>query len=146
MLGRKKKNEQIKLSKDAYKKARNFLFFLKPYRGIYLIGWLFLILSSVTAMLFPVLMGQLLGANSEDKPIIQSTRIDFTDINTILLVMFAVFALQAIFSFFRIYIFNNVTENALRDLRIKAFDKLVSLFKKSSKLPSISRGRYELMR
>lgn len=125
MLGRKKKNEQIKLSKDAYKKARNFLFFLKPYRGIYLIGWLFLILSSVTAMLFPVLMGQLLGANSEDKPIIQSTRIDFTDINTILLVMFAVFALQAIFSFFRIYIFNNVTENALRDLRIKAFDKLV---------------------
>jgi ABC-type multidrug transport system fused ATPase/permease subunit len=125
MLGRKKKNEEIKLSKDAYKKARNFLFFLKPYRGIYLIGWLFLILSSVTAMFFPALMGQLLGANSEDKPIIESNLIDFNDINSILLVMFATFALQAIFSFFRIYIFNNVTENALRDLRIKAFDKLV---------------------
>ncbi len=125
MLGRKKKNEEINLSKDAYKKARNFLFFLKPYRGIYLIGWFFLILSSITAMLFPALMGQLLGANSSDKPIIESTRIDFNDINTILLVMFAVFATQAIFSFFRIYIFNNVTENALRDLRIKAFDKLV---------------------
>jgi ABC-type multidrug transport system fused ATPase/permease subunit len=125
MLGRKKKNEEIKLSKDAYKKARNFLFFLKPYRGIYLIGWLFLILSSVTAMFFPALMGQLLGANSEDKPIIQSNLIDFNDINSILLVMFATFALQAIFSFFRIHIFNLVTENALRDLRIKAFDKLV---------------------
>lgn len=125
MLGRKKKNEEIKLSKDAYKKARNFLFFLKPYRGIYLIGWLFLILSSVTAMFFPALMGQLLGANSEDKPIIESNLIDFTDINSILLVMFATFAAQAIFSFFRIHIFNFVTENALRDLRIKAFDKLV---------------------
>lgn len=100
MLGRKKKNEEIKLSKDAYKKARNFLFFLKPYRGIYLIGWLFLILSSVTAMFFPALMGQLLGANSEDKPIIESNLIDFNDINSILLVMFATFALQAIFSFF----------------------------------------------
>jgi ABC-type multidrug transport system fused ATPase/permease subunit len=76
-------------------------------------------------MFFPALMGQLLGANSEDKPIIQSNLIDFNDINSILLVMFATFALQAIFSFFRIHIFNLVTENALRDLRIKAFDKLV---------------------
>ncbi len=126
MFGNRQKKEKIELSKDAYSKARRFFGFIKPYRWIYFIGWLFLVLSSVTAMLFPALMGQLLGANSTDKPVVDMGAIDLTDINTLLIVMLVVFGAQALFSFFRILIFSNVTERALRDLKAKSFNKLVN--------------------
>ena len=64
MFGKKEKGEKIKLSKDSYLKAKSFLGYMKPYRTTYSIGWLFLILSSITAMLFPLLMGKLLGNNN----------------------------------------------------------------------------------
>lgn len=126
MFGNRKKREKIELSKDAYKKARRFFGFIKPYRWAYVIGWIFLILSSVTSMLFPALMGQLLGANNVDEPIFSLPNTDLKNINTIIIVMLVVFGAQAIFSFFRILIFNNVTERALRDLKNKAFNKLVN--------------------
>ena len=123
MFGNRKNKEKVELSKDAYKKARRFFKFIKPYRGAYAIGWVFLILSSVTAMLFPALMGQLLGANESDRAFVQIPTIDLTDINTIIIVMLVVFGAQAIFSFCRIWIFSSVTERALRDLKVKSFNK-----------------------
>ena len=126
MFGNRQKKEKVELSKDAYKKAARFFSFIKPYRWIYFIGWLFLVLSSLTAMLFPALMGQLLGANSTDEPVVDLGRIDLTNINTLLIAMLVVFGAQALFSFFRILIFSNVTERALRDLKAKSFNKLVN--------------------
>ena len=61
MFGKKEKTEKIKLSKDSYAKAKSFLKYMKPYGFTYSIGWIFLVLSSITAMVFPLLMGQLLG-------------------------------------------------------------------------------------
>ncbi len=126
MFGNRKKREKIELSEDAFKKARRFFGFIKPYRGTYLVGWLFLALSSITAMLFPALMGQLLGANESDKPIVEISNLDLNNVNTTIIVMLIVFGAQAFFSFFRIVIFSNVTERALRDLKGKAFNKLVN--------------------
>lgn len=126
MVGNRQKKEKVALSKGAYKKALRFFSFIKPYRWVYFIGWMFLLLSSLTAMLFPALMGQLLGGNSSDKPVVDFGNIDLTDINTLLVVMLIVFGAQAIFSFFRILIFSNVTERALRDLKVKSFNKLVN--------------------
>ncbi len=126
MFGNRNKKEKIELSKDAYKKARRFFNFIKPYRSAYAAGWLFLVLSSITAMLFPALMGQLLGANQSDEPIFEIANLNLNNINVILVVMLIVFGAQAVFSFFRIWIFNNVTERALRDLKKNAFSKLVN--------------------
>lgn len=125
MLASKRKKEKVELSKDAYKKARRFFGFIKPYRSSYIVGWIFLILSSLTAMAFPALMGQLIGADAKEEAIFNIESIDLNNINTIILVMLIVFGAQAIFSFFRILIFNNVTERALRDLKQNAFKKLV---------------------
>lgn len=128
MFGRNSdKKEKVKVSKEAYKKARRFFRFLKPYRLRYGIGWIFLLLSSVTSMMFPGLMGQLLGAREDQEAIVEVDQIDLTDINTIIVVMLFVFAAQAIFSFFRIVIFTNVTEKALKNLKETAFKKLVFL-------------------
>jgi len=122
-----KESKKVKLTKSSYQKAKRLLGFMKPYKGLYLVGWLFLLLSSASAMLFPALMGQLLGANDQEAAMISFAGLDFTDITVILIAMLIVFAIQALFSFFRIVIFSQVTEKVLRDIKQKAFDKLTSL-------------------
>jgi ABC-type multidrug transport system fused ATPase/permease subunit len=125
-FGRKDKKDKVELSKDSYKKARRIFAYMRPYRGIYLIGWLFLVGSSLISMMFPALMGQLLGAEKGDDPLVDIPNVDMTNINVIILVMLIVFALQALFSFFRIVIFNTVTEKTLRDVKKTAFSRMVS--------------------
>jgi ABC-type multidrug transport system fused ATPase/permease subunit len=127
MFGSRKKREKIELTKESYQKAGNFIKFLKPYRGLYSIGWMFLVLSSVTAMLFPALMGQLIGADPNEKPLFDLGTIDLSNINIVIIVMLVVFGAQALFSFFRVWIFSTVTEKVLRDLKAKAFKTLVNL-------------------
>ena len=103
--------ERIKVEKKSYQKAATFFRFIKPYRGTFLLGMIFLFLSSITAMLFPYLMGQLIG---KDKPqsssgleemIPDTTQwMDLNNTSTLIIVMMCVFGTQAIFSFFRIYL------------------------------------------
>ena len=125
MFGNRSKKDKVKLSKESYRKARRIFSYMKPYSFIYSIGWLFLLLSSITAMLFPALMGQLLGASENEEPIIEIPNLDMTDINNILVVMLIVFGTQAIFSFLRIVIFNHVTERTLRDIKKHAFTRMI---------------------
>jgi ABC-type multidrug transport system fused ATPase/permease subunit len=134
MSDKKENKEKIKLSKDSYKKAGKFFKFMKPYSGVYAIGWIFLILSSVTAMLFPLLMGKLFGTDmmsekSISSPVSESLTkgFDLTNVDgsTIFILLIIVFGAQAIFSFFRIVLFSIVTEKTLRDIKTTAFDKLI---------------------
>ncbi|MEZ7902124.1 MAG: ABC transporter transmembrane domain-containing protein [Flavobacteriales bacterium] len=125
--------ERIKLEKGTFKKAATFFRFIKPYKATFILGMIFLFLSSVTAMLFPYLMGQLIG---KEKPVDiagvetiipdASQWIDMNNTSTLIIVMMCVFGAQAIFSFFRIYLFGYFTANALKDLRLEAFSQLVS--------------------
>ena len=126
MFGKKEKREKIKLSKDSYIKAKSFLKFMKPYRLIYSIGWIFLILSSVTAMLFPLLMGQLLGNDNKGGSNIPSIDLDGLTDTGIFILLIVVFGAQAIFSFFRIILFSSVTERTLKDIKIKAFGRFIN--------------------
>ena len=125
--------ERIILEKGTFKKAATFFRFIKPYKATFILGMIFLFLSSVTAMLFPYLMGQLIG---KEKPVDiagvetiipdASQWIDMNNTSTLIIVMMCVFGAQAIFSFFRIYLFGYFTANALKDLRLEAFSQLVS--------------------
>jgi len=124
----KDKTKKIKLTKESIQKAKGIFTYLKPYRGIYIIGWIFLVLSTSAGLLFPFLMGQLLGSgsSSEIPSMADSIKmIDLNNVNNVALVLFILFAGQAVFSYFRVVIFTNVTENALRDIRRSAFDKLI---------------------
>ena len=72
-------------------------------------------------------MGKLLGATGNQTIESQSSSNFFNtqDVNQIALNLFILFAFQAIFSFIRVVLFNNVTENALRDLKNNAFERMV---------------------
>ena len=53
--------------------------------------------------------------------------INLNNLTTYAIALFIIFAAQSIFSFFRIIIFTNVTENTLKDIRKDAFEKLIYL-------------------
>jgi ABC-type multidrug transport system fused ATPase/permease subunit len=128
MLRPKKKSEQkVKLSKESYRKATGIFRYLGPYKGIFFIGWIFLILSTSVGLIFPYMMGQLLGSGSSGTAGMEDSikLINFNNINDVALALFILFFAQAFFSYFRVVIFTNVTENAMRDLRSAAFQKLV---------------------
>ncbi len=124
---KKQKEKRVKLSKESIAKAKKIFSYLRPYRSVFIIGWVFLVLSSSIGLLFPLFMGQLLGAGS-DQPSSMQGMLDLISadtINTFAIALFVMFAVQSFFSFFRIVIFTNVTENALRDIRKDAFSRLI---------------------
>ena len=99
------------ISRTSFKKALRVLKFFKPYKGIYFVGFIFLFLTGVTVLIFPWKLGDLINNPS----------------SKLLLVLFGIFVLQAIFSFFRVLIFVYVTENSLAALRQSAYARLVRL-------------------
>ncbi len=116
-------------SKEAIQRAKGIFKYLRPYRGMFVIGWVFLVLSASAGMVFPFLMGQLLGSGSSATPSMADSisAIDMSNVSTVVIALFCLFALQSIFSFFRVVIFTNVTENTLRDIRKDAFSRLVHM-------------------
>lgn len=123
------KKEKIQLTRDSYTKARKLFSYMKPYRLQYGIGWIFLVLSTSIGLIFPILLGQLLGTgNGTSTSMSEAVKaIDLTNINTVAFALFIMFGAQAIFSYFRVVLFTNVTENTLRDLRSDVFNKLLHL-------------------
>jgi ABC-type multidrug transport system fused ATPase/permease subunit len=125
---KKNKTEKVKLSKDSIQKAKGIFHYLRPYRFAFLIGWIFLILSTSVGLIFPFMMGQLLGGGttSTTSSLSDSIKlINMRNINDVAIALFVLFAAQAVFSYFRVVIFTNVTENALKDIRKAAFSKLI---------------------
>ncbi|MFN5147929.1 MAG: ABC transporter ATP-binding protein [Flavobacteriia bacterium] len=124
----KDKKQKVKLTKETIQKAKGIFTYLKPYKGTFFIGWIFLILSTSVGLIFPFMMGQLLGSGSGNTPtgMADSVKlINLDNINNVAILLFILFGLQSLFSYFRVVIFTNVTENALRDIRKAAFGKLI---------------------
>jgi len=118
---RKNSREDIdkqRVTKASLKKSLRLFKYVKPYFGTFSIGMIFLFLSSGASMVFPYLTGKLIDAANSD----------FLDrINEIALMLMGVFFLNAIFSYFRIYLFAIVTQKTLATLRQATYDHLIHL-------------------
>jgi len=127
MLRPKKQKERVKVSKDSIQKAKKIFSYLRPYRGMFLIGWLFLVLTSFIGLLFPLLMGQLLGGESSEASSMSGLLegLGIVGINSYAIALFIIFGLQSVFGFLRIVLFTQVAENTLRDIRKSAFSRLI---------------------
>jgi ABC-type branched-subunit amino acid transport system ATPase component len=124
--GKKDEVKRPKLNKDSIRKAKGIFQYLRPYALLYFVGWLFLVLSTTAGLVFPYLMGKLLGSTVSPSDVAAPTGfLTLTSVTSVATALFILFGVQALFSFFRVVIFNNVTENSLRDLRNDAFSKLV---------------------
>jgi len=123
MAGFRRKNrgnseeERKKVSKDALKKSLRLFKYIRPYMRTFIVGLVFLILSSLASMVFPYLSGMLVDASNSD----------FQEINSIALALLGIFFLNAVFSFFRIYLFAIVTQKTLASLRQATYYQLIRL-------------------
>ena len=115
--GKNKKREKVKLNKGSVKKALRVFKYLKPYKSAYILGLVFLLLSSFASLIFPTFIGEMVDASKES----------MNSINKMALLLFGLFTLQAIFSYFRIILFVNVTEKFLAKLRQATYEHLIRL-------------------
>jgi len=92
--------------------------FVKPQRNVFGLGLFFLVLSSLTTLVFPMLMGDLLdSANSGTLDKINETGY----------ILLGIFIANAFFSYFRIYLFAVVTQKTLALLRQTTYNHLIKL-------------------
>lgn len=112
-----------KLTKTTLKKAARLLTYLRPYQAKFMIGMVFLFLSSLTALAFPALLGSMIDAaqGKQSYPWLPA------DIRVIGIVAFIILFVQSAVSFFRIRLFVEVAEKSLADIRRDSYHKLITL-------------------
>jgi len=107
-----------KVTREGLKRFFRLFRFIKPQKYTFAAGLAFLILGSLTTLIFPMLMGDLLdSANSKA----------MEDINKIGFILIIIFVVNAVFAYFRIYLFAIVTQKTLALLRQTTYNHLISL-------------------
>ncbi len=112
------KKKRIKLSD--LKASAQILRYLRPYRNIYMLGLAFLVLSTLSSMLIPFLLSQLIDVVNAESPY-------FTSLNVLVVILLSLVAAQAVLSFGRVYTFHFVTIRTVADLRKDIYNKVLSL-------------------
>lgn len=110
--------DKRKVSKDGFKKLVRLFGFIKPYKYSFIVGMIFLVLSSATTLSFPMLIGEMtrvIEGNSK-----------YT-LNQVTLFFGGILVFQGIFSFFRVYFFAQVSERTSADIRRTVYSKFITL-------------------
>ncbi|KQS32841.1 ABC transporter ATP-binding protein [Dyadobacter sp. Leaf189] len=107
-----------KISWAGLKTTVSLFKYLRPYRGMFFIGLIFLALSTGTSLAFPKLVGSIIEVIEGKSP--------YT-INQITMFLFVILVCQAVFSYFRIYLFTKVSEMAMTNIRLDVFSKIITL-------------------
>ncbi|WP_276499256.1 ABC transporter ATP-binding protein [Pontibacter litorisediminis] len=116
------KEGKKKITKESFRRGLRIFSYVLPFKYKFIVGLVFLALSSLTFMAFPYLVGKLFDSSSGDAGVGP-----LQDINMIAMGLFAVILLQGIFSFCRVYFFAQVSENAVANIRRDLYSKFVQL-------------------
>ncbi len=119
-MARFKENDlpKSKITATSLQKATLIFQFAGPHKWKFYVGLVFLLLTGGTALAFPKLMGMLVDCVKNK---------DAATANTIALGLVVILFLQSFFSFFRLSLFVNFTENTLANLRLALYSNLVKL-------------------
>ncbi len=107
-----------KITASSLNKAKIIFKYAGKNRWKFFIGLIFLLLTSITALAFPKFMGMLVDCVNKKDGVLA---------NKIALGLMLVLVLQSIFSFFRLSLFVNFTENTLANVRLALYTNLVKL-------------------
>ncbi len=114
------KKTSKKITKTSLQRARRILAFMKPYLPKYYLGLMFLFFTGLTALAFPKLLGYLV--DSVNGPVLWGL-----ELNEVAFLLLVILVLQAVFSFFRVYLFTDVTESTLMHIRQNVYGHLLNL-------------------
>ena len=119
MSQNRKGSERIRPDWKSLKRGLSLYRYIRPYRGTFALGMLFLFMSSGASLAFPKFLGELVNAPSSE---------NFLDkVQEIALLLFGLLLFQAFSSYFRVVLFVRVAEKALAALRQATYDKLLRL-------------------
>jgi ATP-binding cassette subfamily B protein len=107
------------LNRTNLKNLAGIFKFVLPYKWMFALGILSLLISSLTVLSFPYFAGMLLDIAS-GKPVVY-----FTSINQVALALISILILQSIVSFTRVYTFAITSERTLVDLREAVYKKMI---------------------
>lgn len=102
------------LSLGDLKQLRKIMAYLRPHAGLWALGFFFLLITMVTSLLFPKLLGGLMASSLDN-------------LQTNMLNMVGLLVVQAVAGFFRVVIFVTVTERALAAIRNDLYSHLIHL-------------------
>ena len=113
--------DKRKLSGEGIKKLLGVFHFMLPYKWYFIFGMLALFMSSSFVMAFPYITGKLVdSATGESNWLLNG-------IDDIALVMVGILVIQSTLSFTRVYMFAQVSENSMADIRKALFSKLLHI-------------------
>lgn len=107
-----------KLTKSSINKALLIFKYAENHKWKFYVGLIFLLLTGGTALAFPKLMGLLIDCVKNK----DNAQANFISGGLLLILLF-----QSLFSFFRLSLFVNFTENTLANLRLALYSNLVKL-------------------
>ncbi len=126
-----------KVDKKSLSKALGVFAYLKPHWFLYSIGMLLLIISGLLVIVITALLGMLIApSGSAVMPGGKMTAMiadTFRSLHggdvagKVLTTLVVLLIIQGVFSFFRIYIFSYVTENAMKSLRNDTFSTIIRM-------------------
>ncbi|SDL72238.1 Putative multidrug export ATP-binding/permease protein SAV1866 [Sphingobacterium mizutaii] len=112
-----------KLNKEIFQKALRIFSYIKPFKWKFIIGMVFLILSSLTMLTFPALLGAMIDA-AQGRVKYEWLPASVMYIGGLSLV---ILSFQSVISFFRIRLFVEIAEKALANIRKDTYHRLITL-------------------
>ncbi|MCG9910832.1 MAG: ATP-binding cassette domain-containing protein [Flavobacteriales bacterium] len=107
-----------KISKESIQKAIGLYRYIAPYKYRFIIGMLFLVVSSLSTLAIFNFMGDMIDIQESN----------FSEkIKDITLIMVAVLLIQGVSSYFRVVLFGYVTEKAIAQIRKDVYKRLIKL-------------------
>jgi ABC transporter fused permease/ATP-binding protein len=110
---------KAKIDKKAFKTLLGIYAYMMPYRWYFILGLLCLFSSSFIMLAFPEYTGKLLDTAFSPE--------GAGGLNEIALSLIGILVVQGFFSFFRIYLFSQVSERSMSDLRNALYAKFMTL-------------------
>lgn len=135
---------KTKISRESLKRSASLFRYMGPHRWKFFLGLIFLALTAATALIFPRLMGELMGIISGESGIVLPSNLSpnggqsnfisaetkqnlLNSANSVGIKLIILFSLQAVFSFFRVLTFSQATENMLAKLRQDTFSQMLKM-------------------
>lgn len=119
-MARFKENDlpKAKLNVSSLSKALLIFKYANDHKWKFYVGLVFLLLTGATALAFPKLLGMLVDCVNGK---------DLTKARNIAIILIGILSLQSVFSFFRLSLFINFTENTLANIRLALYSNLIKL-------------------
>jgi ABC-type multidrug transport system fused ATPase/permease subunit len=109
---------KAKITSGSLQKALLIFNYAQNHKWKFYVGLVFLLMTGATALAFPKLMGLLVDCVNKK---------DTAQANSIAIGLVGILFLQSFFSFFRVSLFVNFTENTLANIRLALYSNLVKL-------------------